>query len=76
MSRRIETRPLAIVTAFSAAGLIALSVLALYIAQGVLIPIAFALVVAFVMWAVVDWMGRVPGLRAGYAENQPVLTLG
>jgi len=63
MSRRIETRPLAIITAFSAAGLIALTVLALYIAQGILIPIAFALVVAFVLWTVVDWMGRVPGLR-------------
>ncbi|MEH7826936.1 AI-2E family transporter [Gemmobacter denitrificans] len=63
MSRRIETRPLAIVAAFSAAGLIALSVLALYIAQAILIPIAFAMVVTFVLWAVVDWMSRVPGLN-------------
>lgn len=77
MTRRLETRPLAIVTAFSAAGLIALSVLALYIAQAVLIPIAFALVVAFVLWAVVGWMGRVPGLRAlpGFVHHAVVLGL-
>lgn len=77
MTRRLETHPLAIVTAFSAAGLIALSVLALYIAQAVLIPIAFALVVAFVLWAVVGWMGRVPGLRAlpGFVHHAVVLGL-
>ncbi|GHC17181.1 MULTISPECIES: AI-2E family transporter [Gemmobacter] len=63
MTKRIETRPLAVITAFAAVGLFALVVWMLYIAQGVLVPLAFATVVAFVLWTVVDWMSRVPGLR-------------
>ncbi|WP_151717458.1 AI-2E family transporter [Gemmobacter serpentinus] len=53
----------AVITAFAAAGLVALTVLALVLARDILIPLAFALIVAFILWALVDWMGRVPVLR-------------
>lgn len=52
-----------VIPTFAAAGLVALTVLALHLARDILIPLAFALVVAFILWALVDWMGRVPGLR-------------
>jgi AI-2 transport protein TqsA len=63
VTNRPENRPLATIAAAAAMLMIVLVVWVLYIAQGVLIPIAFAVVVAFVLWTVVDWMGRVPGLR-------------
>lgn len=56
--------PLAVISAAAALFLIIMVVWVLYVAQNVLIPIAFAVVVAFVLWTVVEWMGRVPGLRA------------
>lgn len=62
MTNRTETRPLGIITAAAGMLMLILVVWVLYVAQNVLIPIAFAVVVAFVLWTVVDWMGRVPGL--------------
>lgn len=63
MTNRMGNRPLGIITAAAVMLMLILVVYVLYFAQGVLIPIAFAVVVAFVLWTVVDWMGRVPGLR-------------
>lgn len=63
MTRTPRTRPTAIITAFAAVGLFGTVVWLLYHGQVVLVPLCFAVVVAFVLWTVVDWMGRVPVLR-------------
>ncbi|MDM7930681.1 AI-2E family transporter [Tabrizicola sp.] len=76
MSNRSEARPLATITAAAAMLMIMLVIWALYMAQGVLIPLAFAVVVAFVLWTVVDWMGRVPGLRRTPLFLRHIVVLG
>jgi len=76
LSNRSEARPLATITAAAAMLMIMLVIWALYMAQGVLIPLAFAVVVAFVLWTVVDWMGRVPGLRRTPLFLRHIVVLG
>lgn len=49
-----------VVVAFATLGLIVLTVLILYHAKAVLVPIAFAVVAAFVLWTAVNWLGRLP----------------
>lgn len=50
-------------TAFHAAGLFAISVWVLWAGQVVLIPVAFAVISAFLLWQAVTAIGRVPVLR-------------
>lgn len=50
-------------TAFHAAAIFAISVWILWAGQVVLIPIAFAVIAAFLMWRAVTGMGRLPVLR-------------
>lgn len=49
-----------VVVAFATLGLIVLTVLILYHGKAVLVPIAFAVVAAFVLWTAVNWLGRLP----------------
>lgn len=49
-----------VVVAFATLGLVVLTVLILYQAQAVLVPIAFAVVAAFVLWTAVSWLGTLP----------------
>lgn len=50
----------ALVGTFATLGTFALIVWILYNGRDVLMPLAFAVVVAFVLWTAVDWMGRMP----------------
>ncbi|MFN3970657.1 MAG: AI-2E family transporter [Gemmobacter sp.] len=49
-----------VLTAFATLGLVVLVVLILYHGQVVLIPMAFAVVAAFVIWTAVTWLGTLP----------------
>jgi predicted PurR-regulated permease PerM len=47
-------------TAFATLGIVVLVVLILYHGQFVLVPMAFAVVAAFVIWTAVTWLGTLP----------------
>ncbi|THD83059.1 AI-2E family transporter [Aliigemmobacter aestuarii] len=54
----------ALIGTFATLGTFALVVWILYNGRDVLMPLAFAIVVAFVLWTAVDWMGRLPLIGA------------
>lgn len=53
-----------VVGVFATLGSVALIIWMLYNGRVVLMPLAFAIVLAFVLWTAVDWLGRVPGVES------------
>ncbi|HSF63929.1 MAG TPA: AI-2E family transporter [Paracoccaceae bacterium] len=49
-----------VVVAFATLGLVVLTAFVLHQAQAVLVPIAFAVVAALLLWTAVNWLGRFP----------------